>query len=95
MTLFKKNALSSVMLLLGLFPGVILAAGDIESKLTSKVNSIVSIATNVGYGLCTVGLIVGGILWGTGNPRGKGVVIGALIGAAIIALASGLIEFMK
>lgn len=91
----KKNILSPVMSLFLLFPGVILAAGDIETKLKTKVDSIISIATTVGYGLCTVGLIVGGILWGTGNPRGKGVVIGALIGAAIIALASGLIEFMK
>jgi len=71
------------------------AGGDIEQKLTSKVNTVITIATNVGYGLCTLGAIIGGILWGTGNPRGRGIVIGALIGAVVIALASSLVEMMK
>ncbi len=83
-------------ILLLLLPDLALAAGgDVEQKLTAKVNSVISIATNVGYGLCTLGAIIGGILWGTGNPRGRGVVIGALIGAVVIALASSLIEMMK
>ncbi len=83
-------------ILLLLLPDLALAAGgDVEQKLTTKVNSVISIATNVGYGLCTLGAIIGGILWGTGNPRGRGVVIGALIGAVVIALASSLIEMMK
>jgi len=78
------------------FPEVVFAAGgDVEQKLTGKVNAVISIATNVGYGLCTLGAIVGGILWGTGNPRGRSIVVGALIGAVIIALASSLVDMMK
>ncbi len=71
------------------------AGGDVEQKLAAKVNTAITIATNVGYGLCTLGAIIGGILWGTGNPRGRGVVIGALIGAVVIALASSLVDMMK
>ncbi len=92
---FLVFALVTGVLLLGFSEVLWAAGGDVEQKLTAKVNSVISVATNVGYGLFTLGAIIGGILWGTGNPRGRGVVIGALIGAVVIALASSLVEMMK
>lgn len=100
MTLNQKNALvfSSVLcfaLVLFLYPDLALAAGDIESALTSKVDKIIGIATKVGYGLCTLGIIIGAIMAALGNPRGKGIAIAGAVAAVVIAIAGLIVDMMK
>ncbi len=101
MTRTKKNALLlssmfALALIIVLVPDLALAdAAAIGAKVEKSVNDIISIVTNIGYGLCTIGAIVGGILWGTGNPRGKGIVLGAIIGAGVIAVAGELVKLLQ
>lgn len=102
MTLTKKNALLlssmfALALIIVLVPDLALAdAAAIGAKVEKSVNDIISVVKNVGYGICTLGIIGGGIMWGFfNNPRGKGVVIAGCVGAGIIYFADQLVTIFQ
>lgn len=74
---------------------VLLAVGDPETVIKEKVNKIRDIAQNVGFTLCAIGFIAGGVMKAMGNQRANQLLIGSAIGAFVVAMATSLVSFFQ
>ena len=72
---------------------VLLAAGDPAAAIENKVKTITDVAQKVGFSLCALGFIAGGIMKAMGNQRANQLLIGSAIGAFVVAMATSLVEF--
>ena len=74
---------------------VLFAAGDPGTVIVEKVDKIKGIAEKVGYSLCALGFIAGGVMKAMGNQRANQLLIGSAIGAFVVAMATSLVSFFQ
>lgn len=89
----NKNILAFVSL--SLFAFALFAAGDAEQAIKDKVDSIKNLAQYIGFGLCAIGFIAGGVMKAMGNQRANQLLLGSAIGAFVVAFATSLVDFFK
>jgi hypothetical protein len=91
MSMNTKRFMVLAFVLLSCF--ILFAAGDAEAAITEKVDKIKDIAQKVGFTLCAIGFIAGGVMKAMGNQRANQLLIGSAIGAFVVAMATSLVEF--
>lgn len=74
---------------------VLFAAGDAETAIKTKVDKIKTVAQTVGFSLCAIGFISGGVMKAMGNQRANQLLIGSAIGAFVVGMATALVDFFQ